>query len=89
MGSPSNQSKGHKNPQRRLHTLFQDPTTNDKVNYHHKPRCTSSQEQLPDGGIACSYAKEYIRTSHKPEISGFLQQTTFPGTQTLSWISVP
>ena len=53
MGNPGGQSKGHKNPQRRLHPPLLDPTKFDKITNHHKWLCTSSQEQLSGRGISC------------------------------------
>ena len=79
MGSPRDQSQNHKNPQIRLHSLFQDPTANDKVTDHHKWLCTS-QEQLPDRGITCTYAKISCRTGQNSEMSR-LVQLTFLGSQ--------
>ena len=75
MGRPWGKSKGHKNPQRRLHSPLLDPMKPGKAIYHHKCLCKSSQEQLPDRGVACTCAKECSRTGENPEISRFLQPT--------------
>ena len=42
--------------------------------------CKSPQEQLPDGGNACTYAKECSRNGHKTVFSGVLEQA-FTGSQ--------
>ena len=56
MGNPEGQSQGYKDLQRRLHPPLLDPTKFDKVTDHYEWLCTSSQEQLPDRGITCTYA---------------------------------
>ena len=43
-----------------------------------------TQEQLPEGGTACTYSKECNRKCQNSNISGFLQQT-FLGSKTQKW----
>ena len=83
IGGLGGQSHGHKNPQRTLHPPIPDLTKLDRVTYYHKLLCKSSHEQLPDRGIACTYAKECSRTGQKSDISRFLKPT-LPGSQTQS-----
>ena len=57
MGHPRGQFQGHKNPQGNLQLLLMEPTNIDKVSNNHELLCTSSQEQLNDGGIIYTYAE--------------------------------
>ena len=75
LGSRRGCSKGHKNTWRRLHSLLPELTKFVEVNDHHKWLCTSPQEQLPDGSIACTYAKENSRIGQNSEIFGLFQPT--------------
>ena len=52
----------------------------DGVSRDEKFLCKSPQEQLPDGGIACTFAIECSRTSHNLVIPKVLQQA-IPGSQ--------
>ena len=84
MGNSICQSHGHKNPQRKLHPHLPVPTNLDKVINqcnHYKWLCTSSQGQLPDRGITCTYAEECSRIGQNSEIFKFLQ-CTFHGSKT-------
>ena len=62
-----------------LHSPLLNPAKSDKVTDHHKLLCKYPQEQLPDGGIACTY-EEKCRTGRKSEISEVFQLTIFGGT---------
>ena len=68
-------SRGHKNTQRGLHSPLSDQTELDKITDHHKLQVKSSQESLPDGGIASAYEEKCSRASQKSRISGVLQPT--------------
>ena len=57
MGSPGVQSKSHNSPQRRLHPSLPNSAKSDKFTHRHKLLYKSAQEQLPDRGIACTFAK--------------------------------
>ena len=61
--------KGYTLPFRIRPNLTRSPTI---ISGRH-PLRTSSQEQLPDRGITCTYAKECSRTGQSSEISRFLQ----------------
>ena len=81
LGCPRGQSQCHKSPQGSLLSPLLKPTNFDQVFSDNKWLCQYSRKQLPVGGIACTYSKEFSRKGHKSEISGFLQ-STFLGVQT-------
>ena len=63
LGHPRCQRQNHKNPEGRLHPPLPEPTNFDQVSNNDKWLCQSPQQQLPDGGITCTYSKECSRNS--------------------------
>ena len=85
LGSSGCQSESNKNPQRRLHSFLPDQTKLDKVTNHHKQLCKSPQEQLPDGGIACSYEKNAVKLVKNQKSLGFFNQLLLVPKQKNCW----
>ena len=68
MACPGGQSQCLNSPQGRLHCPLPDLVKSVKVTHHHKWVCKSPQEPLPDGGIACTYAKEELGHNSKKSL---------------------
>ena len=76
IGRPRGQSQGHRNPQGRLHHPLLELANSDKISTNHKWACTSPDQQLPHGGMTCTYAETgIINGKKKSDISGFLKPT--------------
>ena len=69
--------KSSSNTERRLLSPLSDPAKTDKISHCRKLLCTSSQEQLPVGGITSADRQKCSGASMEPNISRVFQPTIF------------
>ena len=74
---PRGWSKGHKNPQRRLHSPLPDLAKSDKVTNHQKLLCKFHRNCYLTEALHSLMKKKGSRTGWKSEISGGFQPTIF------------